>query len=269
MADRRDQLPRLATRRSGARSATKEAHITLMQKQDAAAQEHGPVSQPARAPAGTLILGAARIRAEAEAWSGQHPVAMDLKHADRIEARVREKLPERWAEIGAGGELVPNGAQQKPPAEYRSTVRKPDYVAAAASRDRLDLAQQAGALETALDMADTIEAANSLEQMLAHQLAVAHNSAMKLTSQLNRQIERMAVLADGPRHAANVEATRLAGAVSRMMTTFQQGALAMQRMRSGGRQVVTVQHVNVGPGGQAVVRGHVSAGGRGGNENER
>jgi hypothetical protein len=128
--------------------------------------------------AGDLILGAARIRAEAESWSGHAPVAQDFNQADKLETRMRETLPEQNCEIGAGGELVPHSDADQHAVDFRSTVQKPDYVAAAASRNRLELANQAGVLETALDIADTIEARNSLEQMLAHQLAAAHNSAM-------------------------------------------------------------------------------------------
>ena len=229
----------------------------------ASTETAAPPADVPRMNSAELVLGAARIRAEAKSWDGLRPAFMDLQHADRREARARELLPERWVEHGAGGELIPHGAQQKPPAEYRSTVTKPDYVAAAASRERLDLAQQAGALEIALDAADTVQAQNSIEQMLAHQLATAHAATMKLSAQLNRQIERMEVVDRGARQAANIEATRLAGAVSRMMTTFQQGAVTMQRMRTGGQQVVTVQHVNVGAGGQAVVAGSVSGSGGG------
>src|SRR4051794_7633885 len=98
--------------------------------------------------------------------------------------------------------------------------------------------------------------------MLAHQLAAVHRSALLMTAQMNRQIERMNVIAGGSQETANVQACRLAGAVSRLNTTFQQGVLALQRMRSGGRQVVTVQHVHVGEGGQAVVAGKVATGGR-------
>ena len=35
----------------------------------------------------------------------------------------------------------------------------------------------------------------------------------------------------------------------------------MQKLRTGGNQTVTVQHVNVGAGGQAVI-GNVQAGGK-------
>ena len=112
-------------------------------------------------------------------------------------------------------------------------------------------------------MADTVQAANSLEKMLTHQLAAVHNSAMKLTAQLNRAIERMGTYADERRQVANVEACRLAGAITRLMAASQQGALTLNRMRSGGQQVVTVQHGNVIEGGQAIVAGRMSSGGRG------
>jgi hypothetical protein len=49
-----------------------------------------------------------------------------------------------------------------------------------------------------------------------------------------------------------VELRRLQTA-ARMMTTSQDAALALQRLKTGGTQNVVVQHVNVEAGGQAVV----------------
>ena len=64
-------------------------------------------------------------------------------------------------------------------------------------------------------------------------------------------------LTAGEREAANVRACRLAGAISRMPATCQQGLLTLQRKRTGGNQQVTVKHihqqVSVTEGGQAVV----------------
>jgi hypothetical protein len=94
--------------------------------------------------------------------------------------------------------------------------------------------------------------------MLAHQLAATHNSAMKMNAQLNECTERMTSCRADERERANIQATRLAGAIARMNGSFQQGIATLQRMRSGGRQVVTVQHVQVNDGGQAVVTGHVA-----------
>lgn len=44
------------------------------------------------------------------------------------------------------------------------------------------------------------------------------------------------------------------------MTTYQQGLLTLQRLRTGGNRTVTVQHVHVGEGAQAVI-GNVQGGG--------
>jgi hypothetical protein len=67
--------------------------------------------------------------------------------------------------------------------------------------------------------------------------------------------------------AANVRACRLAGAISRMSATYQQGLLTLQRKRTGGNQQVTVKHihqqVNVTQGGQAVVAGDTVTRGQG------
>jgi hypothetical protein len=46
-----------------------------------------------------------------------------------------------------------------------------------------------------------------------------------------------------------------------MSGTFQQGLVTVQRLRSGGQQVVTVQHVQVNEGGRAIVAGKMKAGG--------
>ena len=64
--------------------------------------------------------------------------------------------------------------------EFADTVQNPNYVTVDASRDRLDLAHRAAALESALDAAESIEARNSLEKMLAHQLAAMHRFGLKL-----------------------------------------------------------------------------------------
>ena len=53
--------------------------------------------------------------------------------------------------------------------------------------------------------------------MLAHQLAAAHRSAMKMSAEMNRRIEYLAHVR-GEEQTANIQATRLASASARMMT---------------------------------------------------
>ena len=57
-------------------------------------------------------------------------------------------------------------------------------------------------------------------------------------------------------------------AFNKLARTFATQMEALKRYRSTGEQKVTVQHVTVNDGGQAVV-GTVTTGGRGGEENER
>ena len=62
----------------------------------------------------------------------------------------------------------------------------------------------------------------------------------------------------------------LANTAARLMDTYQRAMLTLNRIRSGGRQVVTVQHVRVSEGGQAVITGPVNTGGHvAGSEGEK
>ena len=129
----------------------------------------------------------------------------------------------------------------------------PDMLTAAASVARLDLVADAGALSVGVDAADTIQASNSLEKMLG----VAHTMAMKFAA--DAQDELFGYKKFGQRHPhRSIEAARMANVAARLMETYQRAALTLLRMRNGGRQVVTVQHVSIS-GGQAIVAGAVSA----------
>src|SRR5215813_8955804 len=205
--------------------------------------------------ASDYVLLAARMRVTAR-YSG---AADDLRLADKWEAEARTKqLPSTRTEVGAGGELID--------IENRShtfgtvdTVANPDYVTAEASHDRLALANQAGSLGLALDAANTIQAQDSLEKTLVHQMAVLHRGMMRATARMDEELDAAGVIDPNKREAANVRACRLAGAISRMSASYQQALLTLQRKRTGGSQHVTVKHihqqVNVTEGGQAVVAG--------------
>jgi hypothetical protein len=98
----------------------------------------------------------------------------------------------------------------------------------------------------ALDAANTIQAENSLERMLVHQLAVAHKTALEVLDKaffLNDPLER----------------ARLTNLSARLMDTFQRGLLTLQRLRTGGDQTIVVRQVTVTEGGQAIV-GNVTTG---------
>ena len=181
--------------------------------------------------------------------------------------QARAKLPS-VSEVGVGGELVPSAALDERSLALRDTVADPDYVAADASQGRLELLHATGALELGLDAADTVQAQNSLERMLAHQQAVLHRSTLKMAAQLDRRLKVLDNLS--PTHpetmAVTADVCRLGNTMARLSTSFQSGLLALERVRSGGKQHVVVQyvhqHVEVSEGGQAMVAGQVKAGGR-------
>ena len=221
--------------------------------------------------AGDLMLGAAQLAAYVASKPGDPLNASAMLQGECWERQALEPI---HARPGLGGELAPLDTYMGGPVPPTSgmlhnTITAPNCVTADASRERLELAHNAGALEMGIDAAETIQAANSLEKMLAHQMAAIHGATMRMTEQLNRCIERMAPEKHGSddgearREGANVQASRLAGAISRMSGSFQQGIGTLQRLRSGGRQVVTVQHVNVNEGGQALVAAQVGGPQRG------
>jgi hypothetical protein len=93
----------------------------------------------------------------------------------------------------------------------------------------------------ALDAATSIQANDSLEKMLAHQMAAAHKCAMELMGQVRYEQD------------AAVQAKRL-NAAARCMAAYQQGLLALHKVRQNGQQRIMVQYVNVSNGSQVVIR---------------
>ena len=167
-------------------------------------------------------------------------------------------------EIGNGGELVvaTREALDEVPGIIDTLRESPDMVHTAASRQRLDLAGDVGALTMAVDMADSIQARNSVERALAHELAGAHSLAMKFGARASDLLQRSEF--NPTNQALSIEASRNAATAARLMTAFQDGFLALDRIRRGGKQTVKVVHIQqvaVNSGGQAVVTGNMKAGG--------
>jgi hypothetical protein len=116
-------------------------------------------------------------------------------------------------------------------------------LTATASRQRLE--PTGNSLPMAVDAAESIQAKNSLEKMLAHELTAAHRLAMSMAEQSVRLVERFDRQHEtlgriNPAHS--VEAARLANASARMMGAFQDGQLALDRIRRGGKQTVKIVH---------------------------
>ena len=133
------------------------------------------------------------------------------------------------------GEAVPTSDSW-----LKDTLSDPDLPAldSSAMRGRLLEVNQVAAL--GIDISNTAGAANTVEKLLAHQLALAHKIAFE---QANKALHE---------HDPAVEMRRLSVS-ARMMSTAQEAALTLQKIKTGGSHNIVVQHVHVEAGGQAVV----------------
>jgi hypothetical protein len=98
----------------------------------------------------------------------------------------------------------------------------------------------AGKLNFMLAVIKGIKPNDQLEAMLAAQMAGVHLATMTFT-------QRLASAEDIPQQDSAERA------VNKLARTFTTQMDALKRYRTGGEQTVTVQHVSVGEGGQAIV----------------
>jgi hypothetical protein len=187
--------------------------------------------------AGVMEQGERAIRARLRA------VRAAAKKPDSLNEAVSNRMDERLATRDAEANLKPTGNLVRAAGEVlqnnfrlphlADTLQNPNMVNVIASEHRVDLAACVGSrvAEAAVDAAQSAQAENSLEKMLCHQLAAIHRAAMKLIA---RSLEVSGV---------PVEMARLSNAAARAMQVYQEGLLTLQKLRSGGKQMVVVQHV--------------------------
>lgn len=205
----------------------------------------------------------AAIKKRASKQFRGNPDHLARRDLSRLEAEAAELLVPDTDAVIAAGEVIPSDSDQSMKAiNLRDTLEHPDQIAHDASADRTALLLDSNLDITALslDMAATIEADNSLEKGLAHQMALAHTAAFRLISDGLAMVEK----AGSQRTIAltqlySTEGTRLINTGNRMMNTYQQGIATLAKSRRGGKQSMTVKHVTVADGGQAVI-GNVEQG---------
>jgi hypothetical protein len=176
--------------------------------------------------------------------------------AGRLEGEATELLRPAGEIVRGGGEAMDLGASDLN-WNLVETLQNPDSVSLGASEDRMKLLVDADVLEGGLDAVKSAQAENSLEKMLLHQMAAAHRAAMKQMARVNDD------------RLPTVEAARLMNTAARLMQVCQNACLTLQRIKTGGKQTVVVQHVQVSDGGQAVIAASVEAGDQGGQKGGR
>jgi hypothetical protein len=181
-------------------------------------------------------------------------------HAECLEKEAADLIRvDNPRKVGPGSELIPTKDEVSSGKDSelggRDTLKEPSQINQEASIKRLDYLADAGIYEAALDVAESIVPQNSQERMLAHQMALAHDMSFKLSGMAMNQNN-------------SVEIARLSNASARQMDAYQKALLVLHKIRTGGKQHVTVQHVTIKDGGQAVVTGKMKGGLRGGGGKE-
>lgn len=159
--------------------------------------------------------------------------------AERLEREASELLAPVNCEL-ALGEALPDSADKF---VIRDTLEAPNCISIEASGTRLDLLCDANALEMGLDCSEAIGAKNSVEKMMAHQMSAMHALSMKLLARA------------GDPALPTVEAARLANSARGLVESFQNITLSVQKLRSGGRQSIVVQRIEVKDDAQALIAG--------------
>jgi hypothetical protein len=236
-----------------------------------------PRPKAKRIRCGDVLVRAEREKrtARAEEFGGlRGPTSTPEADAMLDAALTPDNLSERAKEVGVGGELVPLDSRELMSA-FRDTLTNPNHLAKDASQDRLELLQEAGgpaAVELGLDAAGTARARNSIEKMLAHQIAAAHIVVMEMLGQMRSEMKALPTpdqrsMLSGEYDTVNKGIARSGNTVARLGIMVQQGTLALQRLQQGARQTMRIEHVQltqVAPSGQAVVAGRVRGSRRGG-----
>ncbi len=185
------------------------------------------------------------------------PTPEQVEAAKKFPSRLREKPPAPFLKVKGGCitiELLDEIAD-----EITGPLRLMEALGTADVRFQDGLIRQLAnvgsqgseiderGLNFMLSMVNGIEPKNQVEAMLAAQMAAVHNATMTFARRLN--------------HADTIMQSDAAErSFNKLARTFATQMAALKQYRTGGQQKMTVEHVHVHDGGQAIV-GNVQGGG--------
>jgi hypothetical protein len=225
----------------------------------------GVLSRRLRATAATRRQRARQMRDRGDA-AGARREDHDAAYLERQSDRQCDPLLFVGAPLveGNSGEVVVGPAPDAGADSFQKAVQQPpDMLAAEASEQRMMLTSSVSepALTLALELGESIGAQTALERNLVHQMAAAHTVGMAMLAKAHSATVLAAPwVSEERQQMQSIEAARMARAAARLLESSQRGALVLARLRNGGRQTITVQHVTVQEGGQAVVAGSLKQG---------
>jgi hypothetical protein len=190
----------------------------------------------------------------------------------RFQRRDAQKLRDkagndltRWNHTTANVQPRGNGGELSPLPEPAHPLRR-DYIKQQVQEDKGVLRHMASseamgllcdvdALTLGLELADDLKCKTRAEKMLAHQAAAFHAASMKFLQRAGAERDRASSVTSrgGISQAACVESARMLNAAARAAGACGEAIERIKKLKTGGKQVVQVQHVVVKDGGQAVV----------------
>ena len=162
--------------------------------------------------------------------------------------------------IAAGNEVLPFEPEDLSVANdnlygIRETLASgADFINVDASNERTELVSDINCLDLAVDAADSINAKNSLEKMLSHQAAACHSFSMNLLRHALERSYRSYKHLDAEKKEIEIQA-KLIDKAARLMDVYDRKLRTLLKLRTGGKQMVTVQHVQITDKAQAIVAG--------------
>ena len=114
---------------------------------------------------------------------------------------------------------------------FREVLKDLNSASVDAGLNGMELFDRFGYLEMAVDAAQSIDAENSLEKMLAHQMSVCRVMSMKMMA---KGIEFTQNYTQDYRHPDMDKAVKLVNASARLVDTFQLGLATIAKIRTGG-----------------------------------
>lgn len=155
-----------------------------------------------------------------------------------------QKPPQKAVEVKLPQELWVSATGSEDPSVHLARVKEIAY--SVWLQDGISEEEQNERIQAAINMFAEIKPQNGLEGMLATQMVATHSAAIEYLRRAMIPSQTFAVAEQSLKHA------------NKLLQTFARQLEVLDKHRGKGQQKITVEHVTVEAGGQAIV-GNVSA----------
>lgn len=198
-----------------------------------------------------------QIRRRVGAYEMREAAQEHEKKAQECREQVERYFEAETCQIGVGGEVIPSSGYED------ASLNDTDVQRRLASRYRLEGLADCDALTLGVDVAESIDAADTVQKLMAHELAIAHTLACRFASQATKAVEQIDCWTPVLKRNSHIaDATRLGDSTARLMMAAAKATEALNKWRGGKPQQIIVQHIHMDGNSQAVISGNANTRGR-------